>query len=42
MTRGRTRAPALLVVPSAIALVFLTLPLAGLLIRAPWAQAGRC
>ncbi len=40
MSRVRTPGPALLVVPSAIALVFLTLPLVGLLVRAPWAQAA--
>ena len=39
-SRGQGRVPALLAVPAALALVFLLLPLAGLLLRAPWSQAG--
>jgi len=35
------RAPALLAVPAVLALVFLLLPLVGLLVRAPWAEAPR-
>lgn len=35
-TRSRSRAPLALVVPAALALAFLVLPLAGLLLRAPW------
>jgi molybdate transport system permease protein len=34
------RLPLLLVLPATIALLFLLLPLAGLIIRAPWADAG--
>ena len=34
------RLPLLLVLPATIALLFLVLPLAGLIIRAPWADAG--
>jgi molybdate transport system permease protein len=38
MTKPRVRAPAVLVIPAAVGLAFLLLPLAGLLIRAPWAS----
>ena len=34
------RLPLLLVLPATIALLFLVLPLAGLIVRAPWADAG--
>ncbi|WP_112137848.1 ABC transporter permease [Glycomyces dulcitolivorans] len=37
-TRSRRRVPAALLVPAAAGLAFLILPLAGLLIRAPWAE----
>jgi molybdate transport system permease protein len=37
-TRRRRRVPAALLAPAAIGLVFLILPLAGLLARAPWAE----
>jgi len=36
----RTRLPLLLAAPAVLALLFLLLPLAGLLVRAPWADAG--
>ncbi|MEU7904466.1 ABC transporter permease [Actinoplanes sp. NPDC049118] len=36
MSRAPSRAPLALVIPALIALAFLVLPLAGLLIRAPW------
>lgn len=36
----QSRVPLLLAVPAAIALLFLVLPLVGLVIRAPWAEAG--
>ena len=36
--RNRRRVPAALLVPAAIGLAFLILPLAGLLARAPWAE----
>ena len=39
--RGPARAPLLLIAPAVLALVFLLLPLAGLLLRAPWADAPR-
>lgn len=37
--RTRARIPVLLGIPAAVALLFLILPLIGLLIRAPWGQA---
>ena len=37
---GSRSVPAPLLVPALIAIVFLILPLAGLLIRAPWARLG--
>ena len=36
----QSRVPLLLAVPAAVALLFLVLPLLGLVIRAPWAEAG--
>ena len=36
----RERAPLLLIAPAVLALLFLLLPLAGLLLRAPWADAA--
>ncbi|MCA0145677.1 ABC transporter permease [Blastococcus sp. LR1] len=39
-TREGTRVPAPLLIPAAIGVLFLTLPLAGLLIRTPWSQLG--
>ncbi len=36
----QSRVPLLLAVPAAIALLFLVLPLVGLVIRAPWGEAG--
>ena len=36
----QSRVPLLLAVPAAVALLFLVLPLVGLVIRAPWAEAG--
>ena len=38
MTDGRTRPPLALVLPAALGVAFLTLPLVGLLQRAPWAS----
>ena len=40
MTRARGRTPAPLLVPAALAVAFLVLPLAALLIRAPWTRLG--
>ena len=40
MPRPDSRVPALLAVPAVVALAFLLLPLAGLLIRAPWTDAA--
>jgi molybdate transport system permease protein len=37
---SRARVPVLLAAPAALALLFLLLPLAGLLVRAPWADAA--
>jgi molybdate transport system permease protein len=39
-TREGARVPAPLLIPAAIGVLFLTLPLAGLLIRTPWSQLG--
>ncbi len=36
----QSRVPLLLAAPAAVALLFLVLPLAGLVLRAPWADAG--
>jgi molybdate transport system permease protein len=36
----QSRVPLLLAAPAAVALLFLTLPLVGLVMRAPWADAG--
>ncbi|HET9562581.1 MAG TPA: ABC transporter permease [Propionibacteriaceae bacterium] len=36
----KSRVPLLLAAPAAVALLFLTLPLVGLVMRAPWADAG--
>jgi molybdate transport system permease protein len=36
--RVRLRAPAVLVIPAAVALLFLVLPLVGLLVRTPWTE----
>jgi molybdate transport system permease protein len=38
--RGRSPVPVLLALPAALALVFLLLPLLGLLVRAPWRDAA--
>ena len=42
MSRSRetTRVPVPLIVPAALGVLFLTLPLAGLLVRTPWSQLG--
>jgi molybdate transport system permease protein len=40
VTRARGRTPAPLLVPAALAVAFLVLPLAALLIRAPWTRLG--
>ena len=40
MPDPRARPPALLAAPAVLALLFLLLPLVGLLIRAPWSDAG--
>ena len=37
-TGARTRAPLLLLIPGALAALFLALPLAGLVLRAPWSE----
>jgi ABC-type uncharacterized transport system YnjBCD permease subunit len=39
--RGQGRIPVLLALPAVLALAFLLLPLLGLLVRAPWSQAGQ-
>lgn len=39
--RGRLDTPAVLVPPAALGLLFLALPVVGLLIRAPWSSLGR-
>ena len=38
MSRGRAKVPAPLLVPAALAVAFLVLPLIGLLVRAPWGR----
>ena len=38
--REGARVPAPLLIPAAIGVLFLTLPLAGLLIRTPWSELG--
>ena len=40
MSRERSRVPAPLVVPAAIGVAFLVLPLIGLLVRTPWSRLG--
>jgi molybdate transport system permease protein len=40
-SRAGERLPVLLVLPAILGLVFLVLPLLGLIIRAPWSNAGR-
>ena len=39
--RGSARVPWVLVLPALVGLLFLLLPLVGLLVRAPWATMGR-
>jgi molybdate transport system permease protein len=39
-TRDGARIPAPLLVPAALAVAFLVLPLIGLLVRAPWSSVG--
>ena len=39
-TRGRGRLPVVLVLPAVLGLAFLVVPLAGLLVRAPWTTLG--
>ena len=38
--KGRGRLPLVLVVPALLGLAFLVVPMAGLLVRAPWATLG--
>ncbi|MCU1688251.1 MAG: modB, partial [Jatrophihabitantaceae bacterium] len=41
MRDSRGRPPAALLVPAALGTLFLTLPLLGILVRAPWSDMGR-